>query len=66
MLGLNPAEWEVVQLLQEYEEDRQIFFPNFCRIVSEKMRNENEEETVRSIFKAVKGKVNKYKVLLDA
>jgi Ca2+-binding EF-hand superfamily protein len=56
MLGLNPAEWEVVQLLQEYEEDRHIFFPNFCRIVSEKMRNENEEETVRSIFKAIKGK----------
>ena len=44
MLGLNPGEQEVVDIPNELARNGLIYFPDFCQIVLERIRNPDPEE----------------------
>ena len=51
MLGLNPEEQEVVDLTNTITRNGVIFFPDFCKIVLKKWREEDEEVFRQNMFK---------------
>jgi len=54
MLGLNPTEWEIVELHSEYETDGFICFRDFCQIVSGKLSSEDDDLLIKAVFKCFK------------
>ena len=42
-LGLNPTETEIQDLINEVEMNGYIYYPEFCRIIMRKMREDDEE-----------------------
>jgi len=55
MLGLNPMEQEIVDLTNEIARNGFIYFPEFCRIVHKRLRDENEESFRQNMFKILCG-----------
>ena len=51
MLGLNPMEQEIVDLTNEIAKNGLIYFPEFCRIVHKRFRDEDEEAFRQNMFK---------------
>ena len=51
MLGLNPMEQEIVDLTNEIAKNGLIFFPEFCRVIQKKFRDEDEEAFTQIMFK---------------
>ena len=51
MLGLNPLEQEVLDLTNEVARDGFVHFPEFCKIVIKKYREEDEELFRQNMFK---------------
>ena len=51
MLGLNPMEQEIVDLTNEIARNGLIYFPEFCRIVHRRFRDEDEEAFRQNMFK---------------
>ena len=51
MLGLNPLEQEILDLTNEIARNGFIYFPEFCRIVTAKYREEDEEVFRQNMFK---------------
>ena len=51
VLGLCPMEQEVIDMTNEVARDGLIFFPEFCRIVLRKFREEDEEQFAQVMFK---------------
>ena len=51
ILGLNPMEQEIVDLTNEIARNGFIYFPEFCRIVHKRLRDENEESFRQNMFK---------------
>ena len=51
MLGLNPMEQEIVDLTNEIARNGLIYFPEFCRIVHRRFRDEDEEVFRQNMFK---------------
>ena len=58
MLGLNPMEQEVVDLTNNIVRNGLIYFPEFCKVVHKKFREEDEEIFRQNMFKV---KNQKYK-----
>ena len=53
MLGLNPMEQEVVDLTNNIVKDGFIYFPEFCKTILKKFREEDEEVFSQDMFKVV-------------
>ena len=51
MIGLNPMEQEIVDLTNEIAKNGLIYFPDFCRIVHKRFRDEDEEAFRQNMFK---------------
>ena len=51
MLGLNPLEQEVLDLTNEIARNGFIYFPQFCKIIHRKYREENELLFRQNLFK---------------
>ena len=51
MIGLNPMEQEIVDLTNEIARNGLIYFPEFCRIVHKRFRDEDEEVFRQNMFK---------------
>jgi len=76
MVGLNPTEQEVVDIPNELARDGLIYFPDFCQVVLERMRQTKEEEEnfFQCMFKMMCGtepypsdfKAKKYKLKKNA
>ena len=50
-LGLNPMEQEVVDLTNTITRNGFIYFPDFCKIVLKRWREEDEEIFRQNLFK---------------
>ena len=53
MLGLNPMEQEIVDLTNEIAKNGFIYFPEFCRAVNTRFKEEDEELFRQNMFKVV-------------
>ena len=42
-LGLNPTETEIQDLINEVEVNGVIYYPDFCRVIMRKLREDDEE-----------------------
>ena len=51
MLGLNPMEQEIIDLTNEIARNGLIYFPEFCRIVHQRFRDQDEEVFRQHMFK---------------
>ena len=51
MLGLNPMEQEIVDLTNKMVKDGFIYFPEFCKVVQKKFREEDEDLFRQNMFK---------------
>ena len=51
MLGLNPMEQEIIDLTNEIARNGLIYFPEFCRIVHQRFRDQDEEVFSQNMFK---------------
>ena len=51
MLGLNPMEQEVIDLTNNIVRNGLIYFPEFCKVVHKKFREEDEELFRQNMFK---------------
>jgi len=54
-LGLNPGEQEVIDMTNEVANNGLVYFPDFCKIVLRKFREENEELFNQQLFKVLCG-----------
>ena len=52
-LGLSPMEQEVVDLTNNIVKDGFIYFPEFCKTILKKFREEDEELFSQDMFKVV-------------
>ena len=50
-LGLNPAEQETVDMTNEVGSNGLVYFPDFCKIVLRKYREEDKELLNQTLFK---------------
>ena len=50
MLGLNPMEQEIIDLTNEIARNGLIYFPEFCRIVHQRFRGQDEEVFRQNMF----------------
>ena len=50
-LGLNPAEQETVDMTNEVGCNGLVYFPDFCKIVLRKYREEDKELLNQTLFK---------------
>ena len=62
MLGLNPMEQEVVDLTNNIVRNGLIYFPEFCKVVHKKFREDDEEIFRQNMFK-VKTDINVMNIL---
>ena len=51
MLGLNPLEQEIIDLTNNIVKDGFIYFPEFCKVIQKKFREEDEELFKQNMFK---------------
>ena len=51
MLGLNPMEQEIIDLTNNIVKNGFIYFPDFCKIIIEKYRQDDEELFRQNMFK---------------
>ena len=51
VLGLNPMEQEIIDLTNEIARNGLIYFPEFCRIIHKRFRDEDEEIFMQNMFK---------------
>ena len=51
MLGLNPMEQEIIDLTNKIARNGLIYFPEFCRIVHQRFRGQDEEVFRQNMFK---------------
>ena len=51
MLGLNPMEQEVIDLTNNIVRNGLIYFPEFCKVVHKKFREDDEEIFRQNMFK---------------
>jgi Ca2+-binding EF-hand superfamily protein len=54
MLGLNPMEQEIVDLINTNSRNGFIYFPEFCRVVHQRLREDDEELFRQNMFKVSK------------
>lgn len=54
-LGLNPAEQEVIDMTNEVANNGLVYFPDFCRIVLRKYREEKQDGFNQQLFKVLCG-----------
>jgi len=54
-LGLNPAEQETIDMTNEVGSNGLVYFPDFCKIVLRKYREEDRETLNQTLFKAICG-----------
>ena len=50
-LGLNPAEQEMIDMTNEVNNNGLIYYPDFCKIVLRKYREENRDVLNQALFK---------------
>jgi len=70
MLGLNPMEQEIIDLTNNIVKDGFIYFPEFCKVIHKKFREDDEELFRQNMFKILCGtepfpekfKAKKYKL----
>jgi Ca2+-binding EF-hand superfamily protein len=53
MLGLNPMEQEIIDLTNNIVKNGFIYFPDFCKIIHEKYRQDDEELFRQNMFKVI-------------
>ena len=51
MLGLNPMEQEIVDLTNNIVKNGLIYFPEFCKVIQKKFREDDEEVFRQNMFK---------------
>ena len=51
MLGLNPMEQEIIDLTNNIVRNGYIYFPEFCKVIHEKYRQDDEEVFSQNMFK---------------
>jgi hypothetical protein len=54
-LGLNPTETEIQDLINEVERNGYIYYPAFCRVIMSKLREDDEENFRRELFRTLIG-----------
>ena len=54
-LGLNPTETEIQDLINEVERNGFIYYPAFCRVIMRKLREDDEENFRRELFRTMIG-----------
>jgi len=54
-LGLNPTETEIQDLINEVEMNGYIYYPEFCRIIMRKMREDDEENFHQELYRTFVG-----------
>ena len=54
MLGLNPMEQEIIDLTNNIVRNGYIYFPEFCKIIHEKYRQDDDEIFSQNMFKVMK------------
>ena len=54
-LGLNPTETEIQDLINEVERNGFIYYPAFCRVIMRKLREDDEENFRRELFRVLVG-----------
>ena len=50
-LGLNPAEQETIDMTNEVGNNGLVYFPDFCKIVLRKYREDDKELLNQALFK---------------
>ena len=50
-LGLNPGEQEMIDMTNEVSQNGLIYYPDFCKLVLRKYREENKEVLNQALFK---------------
>ena len=58
MLGLNPMEQEIIDLTNNIVRNGYIYFPEFCKVILKKFREDDEELFNQNMFKVDKIKWN--------
>ena len=53
-LGLNPGEQEMIDMTNEVSVNGLIYYPDFCKLVLRKYREENKEVLNQALFKVHK------------
>ena len=53
-LGLNPAEQETIDMTNEVGCNGKVYFPEFCKIVLRKYREDSKELFNQALFKVKK------------
>ena len=53
MLGLNPMEQEIIDITNEIARNGFIYFPEFCKVVERRFRDEDEEVFRQNMFKVL-------------
>ena len=51
MLGLNPMEQEIIDLTNNIVRNGYIYFPEFCKVIHEKYRQDDEDTFSQNMFK---------------
>ena len=54
-LGLNPGEQEMIDMTNEVSVNGLIYYPDFCKLVLRKYREENRETLNQALFKVMVG-----------
>jgi len=54
-LGLNPGEQEMIDMTNEVSVNGLIYYPEFCKLVLRKYREENKEVLNQALFKVICG-----------
>ena len=54
MLGLNPMEQEIIDLTNNIVRNGYIYFPEFCKVILKKFREDDEELFNQNMFKVDK------------
>ena len=58
MLGLNPMEQEIIDLTNNIVRNGYIYFPEFCKVILKKFREDDEELFNQNMFKVDEMKLN--------
>ena len=56
-LGLNPAEQETIDMTNEVGNNGLVYFPDFCKIVLRKYREDDKELLNQALFKVIEDKM---------
>ena len=54
MLGLNPMEQEIIDLTNNIVRNGYIYFPEFCKVIHEKYRQDDDEIFSQNMFEVMK------------